>query len=757
MAVKALPKKIQKKGKKIATLFAVIFGIIFGGALATFITLNSLSEFDQTLKLEESSASTLKDTGDGIIYTTENNLLFYCDYDGEVLSKTTLSDVFSSNGITDALGRFVSSTSLSYSSDTNELFLTAQFLDGGLYKNYLFKFTRNDNQFLYSASSNYTLVENPITAFTVHDNYLYAIIRKNVYCTISKFNTNDLSQPSESAYLFNKSIDENMVSYSLLQSLTIYDVHYLEQSNKSTIFILTNKGVVGINESKFADYPESRNNTEVDNNNTSELYSDYVYYIYSDSNNQPRGGFTIGNKCYIATKLNRMAVVDYASLDDEFPETELSEVYETDITSIHFSKSLPVNRQGIFYNKDAKKAVTISDETSLLTYIDVEDPNHPQIIFEDDAEINITDVVISPSCKKIFYLCQNSEVTKDQTRMLRVKNVDKVLERLSYTKYNPALLITSIISCFFFVIALLCAVKNLFLESLLLFFKNIKRNWFAYLFLLISLTLLGLFCYYPAAGSISMSFFSYKPNQPIVWNNFANYVEIFTNPRIYSSFIYMILFLATDIITAIIPPLIFAFFLTVMRNKKLSAVTRTLMFLPSVIPGVTKMLIWQTGIYGEYGIINRIIQLFNGNPVVFFNGSNFDPWALILMGFPYVGSYLVFYGALMNIPGSYYEAAELEGLDVWKRFTRIDIPLIRPQIKYVLILTVIASVQNFGRTYMITSSLFTIKTPIHIMYEYINSGDYGLSSAMATILFIMLLIFTIFNFRKQKEQLGDSI
>lgn len=57
-----------------------------------------------------------------------------------------------------------------------------------------------------------------------------------------------------------------------------------------------------------------------------------------------------------------------------------------------------------------------------------------------------------------------------------------------------------------------------------------------------------------------------------------------------------------------------------------------------------------------------------------------------MMGFPFVGSYLIFYGALMNVPSSYYEAAELDGCALWKRIFIIDIPMISAQIKYVFIL-----------------------------------------------------------------------
>jgi len=200
-----------------------------------------------------------------------------------------------------------------------------------------------------------------------------------------------------------------------------------------------------------------------------------------------------------------------------------------------------------------------------------------------------------------------------------------------------------------------------------------------------------------------------------------------------------------------LPPLIFAFFLTIMRNKSYSAITRTLLFIPGVIPGVATTLIWKTGIYGEFGVLNALIQMMNGTPVKFLAQTNLTRWSLVLMGFPYVGSYLIFYGAMMNVPDSYYEAAELDGITVIKRFVFIDVPLIFPQIKYVIIMTFISSVQNFGRVYMITGGDWGTKTPIFTMYKQVLDGNYGLASAYATIIFIFLFAATVLNFRMQKK------
>jgi ABC-type sugar transport system permease subunit len=213
----------------------------------------------------------------------------------------------------------------------------------------------------------------------------------------------------------------------------------------------------------------------------------------------------------------------------------------------------------------------------------------------------------------------------------------------------------------------------------------------------------------------------------------------------------MFFFLFWDLFTALLPPLIFAFFLTIMRNKNYSAAMRTLLFIPGIIPGVATTLIWKTGIYGEFGVLNALIKALDGEPVKFLAQTNITKWSLVLMGFPYVGSYLIFYGAMMNVPDSYYEAAELDGITVIKRFVFIDVPLIFAQIKYVMIMTFIASVQNFGRIYMVTHGSWGTKTPIFTMYQSVLDGNYGLASAYATILFIFLFAATVVNFRSQRR------
>ncbi len=111
----------------------------------------------------------------------------------------------------------------------------------------------------------------------------------------------------------------------------------------------------------------------------------------------------------------------------------------------------------------------------------------------------------------------------------------------------------------------------------------------------------------------------------------------------------------------------------------------------------------------------------------------------------------------MNVPREYYEACDLEGLPVLKRYVKIDIPLISPQIKYILIMTIISSVQNYGRTYILGSA--GTVTPAQNMYTAMKlTGDYGLAGAYAVLIFLFLFGAVFANFKSQKKNnLGDSL
>jgi ABC-type sugar transport system permease subunit len=289
--------------------------------------------------------------------------------------------------------------------------------------------------------------------------------------------------------------------------------------------------------------------------------------------------------------------------------------------------------------------------------------------------------------------------------------------------------------------------------------RDFKKNKWIYLSLVFFIVLLIMFCYYEAIGAISMSFFDYTREKPAwIWNNFGNYLRIFNQHDFWLSIKNMLFFLVSDLILGIIPPLIFAFLLVIIRNKTVSNWIRSMMFIPGIIPGMAAMLIWREGIYGTDGAFNQLIGLFGHEPIAWLDNIDYARWSLIFMGFPFVGGYLIFYGGMMNIPAEYHEAGRLEGLGIVKQFLLIDIPLISPQIKYIFITTFIASVQNYARTYILGSS--GTVTPVENMYRIMTGtqADYGMASAYATILFVFLFAAVATNFKMQrKDTMGEDL
>ena len=445
-------------------------------------------------------------------------------------------------------------------------------------------------------------------------------------------------------------------------------------------------------------------------------------------------------------------------------ENELYKFRSEDMTKVGFGEELPLEKidgvtllgnpvtdnRSLFYDPYGNSAYVIYKTLSEVTKIDL---TEEKVEYSVATDFDITSIVAVGG--NLSYTYYNSNFSESGKMIVAVFGVDGKIRESLYKTLFIVFIILAAVAFILAVVAALCLLSPKIRGKIGKTFKEMAKSKYVYLTILPSFILLCMFCFYPAIASIGLSFFDYTQDKPtLLWNNFKHYINIFTSKYAAEAFSNMGIFLAADLVFALIPPLIFAFFLTIMASKKYSAVTRTLLFIPGIIPSVTGLLIWKEGIYGFSGVINLIIKSCGGKEIMFLTQNSTAKWATLLMGFPFVGAYLIFYGAMMNISDSYYEAAELEGCGVFKRFIKIDLPLILPQIKYVFVTTFIGSLQNFARTYMIDSKAsYGTKTPIHEMYSYMLQGDYGYSAAYATVIFVFLLFATIVN---MKMQFGGS-
>lgn len=289
------------------------------------------------------------------------------------------------------------------------------------------------------------------------------------------------------------------------------------------------------------------------------------------------------------------------------------------------------------------------------------------------------------------------------------------------------------------------------------FLIAIKKHKKSYLFLLPTFALLIVFNYFPVFWSFKLAFSDYQPGIYDRFVGFANFAAIAQNDYFLSSVNNMIYFLITDLIKALIPPILFAELILALRSERGKYVIRLLMFIQGILPGIAGVLIWQQGILGTDGLINVFLQSVGLGSLArdWLGNASTAMAGLIFIGFPYIGAYLLFYGALLSVPPSLIEASKIDGCGWWRRMLSIDLPMIAAQIKYVFITSFIGSVQDFGRVYLTTKGGPGNATYIPALEMYMNisiMNNYGAAAAMGLMLFIVIFIATIFLLRLRTHE-----
>ena len=194
------------------------------------------------------------------------------------------------------------------------------------------------------------------------------------------------------------------------------------------------------------------------------------------------------------------------------------------------------------------------------------------------------------------------------------------------------------------------------------------------------------------------------------------------------------------------------------RFEKIKApgLYRTIFFIPAVTPVVANAAIFSL-ILAPNGLIDSLMQTWFGVQAPNFLGST--TWAMpavvmlsIWQGFGY--NMLVFSAALDAVPASLTEAAAIDGAGTFARFFRIILPLITPAIFFAVVLTLISSFQVFTQAYVLTGGGPGNATTTMVVYLYEQGFQFyklGLASAVAWVLFVIILVITIFQFIGQKR------
>ncbi len=306
-----------------------------------------------------------------------------------------------------------------------------------------------------------------------------------------------------------------------------------------------------------------------------------------------------------------------------------------------------------------------------------------------------------------------------------------------------------------------------------------KHQWKAWLYLAPALILLMVFTVWPIINTVRLAFLDdYNSLTAVNQEEIATFsvgIKNFQSVVEYDGF--WTALKNTALLTVITVPVstLLALLIAVALNsiKPLQKIFQTIFFLPYVTNSIAIGMVFAAmfNIVGRLprplvsaGIINNVIQFFGGSPINWINaGSQY--WANMVVLIVYIVwnalpfKILVLLGGLQSVNKQYYEAAKVDSTPRWRVFTNITVPLLSPMIAYVVITGFIGGFKEytsivgiFGETMGPPGAQYRLDTIVGMIYRVLPKQNYGLASAAALILFLIIFVVTMINMWVSKKR-----
>ena len=270
-----------------------------------------------------------------------------------------------------------------------------------------------------------------------------------------------------------------------------------------------------------------------------------------------------------------------------------------------------------------------------------------------------------------------------------------------------------------------------------------------YLFILPWLLGLVIFIVGPILASFYFSLTDYEVVRPPVFRGWANYQRLLGDNLFWQAL------KVTTMYVVISTPLGLAlsFVLALLMNQKVRWISlwRTIYYLPTLVPVIASTMLWLWIFNPEFGLLNTLLRYVGIDGPLWLGHSRWALPSLILMSLWTVGGpMLIYLAGLQGIPTDLYEAAEVDGAGAWAKFRAITIPLMTPVIFFNLVMNMIFAFQVFAQPFIMTGGGPRYATLFYVLYLYQNAFKFfrmGYAAALAWVLFIVILLFTLLVFR----------
>lgn len=257
----------------------------------------------------------------------------------------------------------------------------------------------------------------------------------------------------------------------------------------------------------------------------------------------------------------------------------------------------------------------------------------------------------------------------------------------------------------------------------------------------------------PMLYSLVMSFCDYDVLNPPRFIGGENYQRILTDDPTMPAAIWNTAYMLIAVPLQMIVSLIIALLLN--RTLRAMAFWRTMFYLPAIVPMVASAVLWVWVLNPEGGLINLALRSVGIVGPQWLQSTEWSKPSLILMKlWAAGGGMIIWLAGLKSIPASLYEAAEVDGANQWQQFWAVTVPQLTPYIFFNLIMGLIGTFQIFTESFVMTqggpvnSTLFYV---YHLFNNAFRFGNMGYASAMAWVLFAIVLVLTAVQLRTSRR------
>jgi multiple sugar transport system permease protein len=261
----------------------------------------------------------------------------------------------------------------------------------------------------------------------------------------------------------------------------------------------------------------------------------------------------------------------------------------------------------------------------------------------------------------------------------------------------------------------------------------------------------------PLLFSLAASFTDYNITSKMNFVGLDNFKRMFTMDDLFRTSLYNTLYY---VIFSVPLTTAGAILLGVLLNQKVKGmkVFRTIYYLPAVLSGVAVYFLWMQLLSPSTGLVNTMLSWFGiEGPAWLFDPEWTKPALLLMKMWSVGGGMLLYLASLQGVSSQMYEAADIEGATSWQKFFHITLPMISPIIFFDVITSTIGSFQIFQEAYVMTengsggpgNSLLFYN--LHMWNNAFEVFNMGYASAMAWLLFIIVMILTVVNMKLGKR------